>query len=381
MVGPATGGALVAPLSGLAAAPWPGFLHDALHSSTSAALGPQTANVRWSVRLEGPVVPGPAVGSGGVVYAASNGGVLHALDVRTGAERWRFDGQGGYGSDLSTVPALLPDGTILWPGPHDTLYALDAAGRLMWKHSLSDAVLSPLVGSDGTIYAADVSGRLDALRPRPDDAPTVRWTRRLGSGASYSSPALGQDGTVYLSVDRTLYAVGDEGASSRVLWSFDASDISEVSPAVTAEGTVVFGANDSVVYGLSPEGELRWRHRLSNITYSSPAADDTGHVVVGDSDGHIVTLDARTGAQTATTPRGGAVWTAPAVDRRGDVYWGTQSGRVYGARADGEIIWRLDAGGTVDSYPALAGDGTLLIGSEDGTLYAIGTDVAVGPTG
>ncbi len=33
----------------------------------------------------------------------------------------------------------------------------------------------------------------------------------------------------------------------------------------------------------------------------------------------------------------------------------------------------VETGGTVESYPALSSDGTLLIGSEDGFLYAIGT--------
>ena len=98
--------------------------------------------------------------------------------------------------------------------------------------------------------------------------------------------------------------------------------------------------------------------------------------MVGDSDGHVVTIDGCSGRKLASTPHGGAVWTAPAVDRRGDVYWGTQSGRIYGARPDGTLLWRVDTAGTVDSYPALAGDGTLLIGSESGVPYTIGGDPA-----
>lgn len=62
-------------------APWPMALHDPRHSASSPVEGPTKGRIAWRRRLEGPVVPGPVVGKGGVAYAASNGGVLHALRV------------------------------------------------------------------------------------------------------------------------------------------------------------------------------------------------------------------------------------------------------------------------------------------------------------
>ncbi|MFN2507021.1 MAG: PQQ-binding-like beta-propeller repeat protein [Acidimicrobiales bacterium] len=54
----------------------------------------------------------------------------------------------------------------------------------------------------------------------------------------------------------------------------------------------------------------------------------------------------------------------------GDVYFGTVVGHVYGFGPDGRRLFDFDTGATVDSYPALGGDGTLYIGSANGTLYA-----------
>ncbi|MGH9180261.1 MAG: PQQ-binding-like beta-propeller repeat protein, partial [Acidimicrobiales bacterium] len=101
-----------APAGSAPAAAWPSAGHDARHSGSTALLGPTTGRIRWERRLEGPVTPGPAVGADGTIYAASNGGVLHALDPRTGVDRWTYDGGGRYGSDLSTTPAVLDDGTV-----------------------------------------------------------------------------------------------------------------------------------------------------------------------------------------------------------------------------------------------------------------------------
>lgn len=147
---------------------WPGAGHDARHSSAVApsVVGPQTGAIRWERRLEGNVTPGPAIAADGTVYAASNAGVLHALDPATGADRWTFDGGDRYGNDLSTTPAVLADDTVLWPGPGNTLFALDARGRLLWRQAFGATVDSyPALGADGTLFIGSADGRLFAIAP------------------------------------------------------------------------------------------------------------------------------------------------------------------------------------------------------------------------
>ena len=65
------------------------------------------------------------------------------------------------------------------------------------------------------------------------------------------------------------------------------------------------------------------------------------------------------------------VWTSPAVDADGNVYFGTRRGHVHGFAPSGRRLFDIDTGATVDSYPAITADGTLLIGSADGTLLAV----------
>ena len=372
---PATSAGPIAPtraLTGSVAdhsfAPWPGFARDPRHSGAAAVVGPQTDKIRWQRKLGGAVVPGPAVGKGDIVYAAGNAGVLHAIDLQTGHDLWTFDGGGSYGKDLSTTPALLPDGTVLWPGPGDTLFALSPSGHLLWKSRLSAQPLSPAVMKDGSIVVGDTSGKLEDLVPRGTGAPSVRWTVELGD-ASYGSPALGADGTVYSTTEKALVAVRD----GKVLWSFPAKSPSEVSAAVAPDGTVVFGTNDSE-YGVSPRGKELWRHPNGTRTFSSPIVTADGLAYYGDNHGFVTVLDAKTGETVAKVgvedPPG--VWTAVAVDGRHDLYYGTAAGHIYGYDAAGHQLFALKVGGLVASYPALAADGTLLIGSEDGMLYALG---------
>ncbi len=359
--------------------PWPQALHDAQHSGASTSTGPTTGRVRWSRRLEGNVTPGPVVAQDGTIYAASNGGVLHALDPRTGQDRWTVDGGGSYGSDLSTSPAVLPDGTILWPGPDSTLWAVSPVGRVLWRLRLDQQVTSPAVTAHGEVVVGDLGGRLMALRPTPR-SPGVQWQVELGA-ATYGSPVWAPDGrTVYQSLTTGVVAVRE----GRVLWrSTPASEIIEVSPAVAPDGTVVVGTNDPYEYGLDPaDGNVRWRHRRGYWTYSSPGVTRDGLAYFGDHHNRITGVDVGTGrvrfsflgTQTDDNPGGVGIWTSVLVDARHSVYVGTRQGLVYGVDRTGRLLWQVETGATVDSYPALTSDGALVIGVSDGRLLAIADD-------
>lgn len=357
----------------LATTAWPSAFGDARHSSPTPARGPQTGHELWRRVLEGAVVPGPVIGVDGSVLAASNGGVLHALDPATGADRWAYDGGGAYGSDLSTSAAVLADGTILWPGPGQRLHALSAKGRLLWTEQLDGFVLSPAVHG-GRVYVADNAGTLLALDVPAAGPPHRAWRLKIGSGG-FSSPAVAPDGTVYVAADTTVMAVRDRGDRADVRWTFRTRDTIEVSPAVTADGTVVVGTNNDVQYGLRPDGTVRWTYDRGDWTYSSTVARD-GRVWFGDHLGRVDVLDGRTGTLVHTalglpkaqgrTSAGTGIWTAPLVDAVQDVYVGSAAGHVYGFGPDGARLWDADVGGIVAGYPALTADGTLLIGASDG---------------
>ena len=71
------------------------------------------------------------VGPNGTIYAASNGGVLHAINPSTGADRWTYDcGHTDPGSDLSVSSLVLADGAqsgALAGSPKASFEVLEAA--------------------------------------------------------------------------------------------------------------------------------------------------------------------------------------------------------------------------------------------------------------
>jgi outer membrane protein assembly factor BamB len=353
---------------GLDPGAWPAFLRTPRHAGVAPVSGPTSGRLRWRRRLEGPIAPGPAVASNGVAYVASNAGVLHAIRISDGRDLWRFEGHGGYGSDLSTVPVLLSDGIVLWPGSRHTLFALSSGGRALWRVTLTDDLLSPAIdASRRLLYIADQSGVLRAYRLMdPARRPVKVWQRTL-PGGSLGSPAIAPDGTLYETAGGSLYALTSAG---RVRWRFRTRALVEVSPAVADDGTVVFGSNDTVEYGVGPDGHLRWRYRIGAYTYSSPSVLPGNRVAFGDHLGNLNFLDAATGGRLARVHGSGQIWTAAAIDGNGDSYFATRHGHVYGFGPMGQRLFDRRFTTTFDSYPALAADGTLLIGTDDGRLLA-----------
>ncbi len=355
---------------------WPQALYDAQHSGASPATGPETGHVRWSRQLEGNVTPGPVVAADGTIYAASNAGVLHALDPATGKDRWVVDERGSYGLDQSTSPAVLPSGLVLWPGPNGRLIAVAADGQVRWRLDLGGQVSSPAVRDDGQVIVGNSSGLLVMLHP-DEQGPVEEWRVDLGE-QSYGSPVFSQDGrTAYQSGVSGVFAVAD----GTVLWHSTApNEIVEVSPAVAPDGTVVIGSNDDHAYGLDPaDGSVTWNHDLGFTTYSSPGVTRDAISYIGDHGNKITGLNARNGnvvfafqgSKVDDGPGGIGIWTSVLVDARHSVYAGTRQGLIYGVDRSGHLMWTVDAQTTVDSYPALTEDGALVIGVTDGRLLAI----------
>jgi outer membrane protein assembly factor BamB len=363
------------PLPAPSWAPWPQASHDAQHSGSSSLVGPRAGDLRWTRKLEGDVTPGPVVGADGTIYAASNGGVLHALDGRTGRDRWTVDEHAGYGSDLSTSPAVLPDGMVLWPGPKNALIAVAPDGTVLWRLSVGVQPTSPAVLPDGTTAVGTTGGRVLVLRPTRK-GPGELFHVDLDE-SSYGSVAWSGDGsTVYQSVTSGVAAIRDD----RVLWRVPVGKSIEVSPAVAPDGTVVIGTNDPFEYGLNPtDGSVVWRYDRKRITYSSPVVTGDGIAYFGDHRNRITGVDAATGSEVFSYqgsrrddgPGGIGIWTAPAVDAAHSVFVGTRQGLVYGVDRTGKRLWTIETGATVDSYPALS-ERTLVIGVSDGRLVAIG---------
>lgn len=356
------------------ASAWPSAQFDARHSSDTAAVGPRRGVIRWSADVGGNLTPGPVIGTDGSILIASNSGTLTALDPATGKSRWQLDTRTSYGSDLSTSPAVLGDGTILWPGPDDTLFAVSSTGTRLWSEKFTGQVLSPAIAGRNRVYVADMNGHVVALQIQAG-SHAVAWTLDIG-GPDYASPSIGPDGTIYTASDNTLVAITDFDTRGSVRWTFAAKKLIEVSNGVSPSGIIVVGTNGDREYGVRPDGTEAWSISLGDYTYSSSAVRSSGLAYFADNSGRVRTVDSTTGTVLQTiapaAPAKEHAWTSIVVDSAGNQYWASMTGQIYGYDSGGSALFTVTGDAGFVGYPALGADGTLYVGSTAGTLYAIG---------
>jgi len=231
---------------------------------------------------------------------------------------------------------------------------------------------SPAIGPDGTIYVGSYDSSLYAVNPDG----TLRW-RYLTQGAVRSSPAVGADGTVYFgSDDNHLYALNPDDASVR--WSYQTSGDVHSSPAIAVDGTVYVGSDDDRLYALNPDGTPKWSFETGRDVTSSPAVAADGTVYFGSNDDYFYALN----------PDGTPKWTldlldnidyaSPAIGSDGTIYCGVELNPAVESfvamNPDGTRKWSLMAGRRGRSSPAIPPDGTIYIGADDSYLYALNPD-------
>jgi eukaryotic-like serine/threonine-protein kinase len=239
--------------------------------------------------------------------------------------------------------------------------------------------------------------------PGPQNFNGVKWVFKTG-GPIVSSPAIA-DGVVFIaSSDGSFYALDQE--TGRQKWKVALSDPIASSPAV-ANGFVYFIAYDGAFYALAADtGAIKWRfatggerrfeakgiHGLSpsaqniadpmDLFLSSPAVSN-GRVYFGSSDGHVYSLDARTGILQWSFETKDIVHASPAIANN-TVYIGSWDSYLYALDAEtGQEKWRFKTGEDpvihnqvgFQSSPAVA-DGTVYVGCRDGHVYAV--DAATG---
>lgn len=382
-----------------AAGAWPQVGGGPGHLGARVAPLPPPLTARWSTSLGATIGAGSPVVADGVVVialvdrAGGDAGGVVALDLATGAERWRHR----TASPLASAPAI-GGGLVVFGHAAGEVEALDlATGAPRWAYQLgaglptrATTLWSPPTIADGLVHVA-VQGRLAALelatgRPRwsHDIAAPDPW---LGSQA----PITVADGAALVAFNRDLGVSSWDAATGAARWA----NISNATLAINAAPLVV----DGVAYVASVRGDLsaldlatgqrRWSVPLTpggfdwgySITATPAYAD--GRLFVATQWHQLLAIDVATGAvRWQTNARGGPLNVAhyrgatpgfiasPVVT--GDVAWvGHPDGTLVAHDVtDGTVRFTAALGAPIVSAPAPAGD-YLIVATYDGTVRAL----------
>jgi outer membrane protein assembly factor BamB len=282
--------------------------------------------------------------------------------------------------DTYAVTAQARDtgsGRSLWTLPHTVVIKPPDTLRI-WRLRLADSgstmASSPAIGQDGTIYVGSADSSLYAV----GTDGTVKWRYATWANVQ-SAPAIAPDGTVYFGTGRNCVCALNTDGTLR--WKCTTGGSVSSSPAIAADGTVYAGSSDHRLYAFDPDGTVKWSYLTSGTVSSSPAISADGTIYFGSYDHHLYALNPDSTLRWRYDFGENISYASASIGADGTVYCGADMNdwhqSLYALNPDSTLKWSCSVGGDVRSSPAIGADGTIYVGSASHSIYALNPDSTV----
>jgi outer membrane protein assembly factor BamB len=131
-----------------------------------------------------------------------------------------------------------------------------------------------------------------------------------------------------------LYPIGLWAAAGNKRWMFPAeATVGSItsSPAIGQDGTIYVGSEDGNVYAIRPDGTKKWQLATGGKVTSSPVVHYYSGIItiyVGSEDGKLYAIDSE-GTKKWEFAASGGISSSPAISYLGTIYVGSEDGKVY----------------------------------------------------
>jgi outer membrane protein assembly factor BamB len=208
---------------------------------------------------------------------------------------------------------------------------------------------------------------------------------------------------------------GNATVYSRNVWTHESLGEIWGSATVLPNGNIVYGNHNARIRALAPDtGEEQWVQDIGGNVTQGPVYDAASdRIFAGGGDGLLYALASNGGGvqwtadfgsplggqvrvlgnvvyapvfggsiRALNTSNGSQLWqynfpnqvfASPAVAPDGTVIVGCKDKFIYAIK-EGSLLWSVETGGEVLGWPVIGADGTAYIGSNDGRMYALGQD-------
>lgn len=349
--------------------PHPTAVHgDVRRTHRARGRGPKSPEVRWTYVSGAPIVTQVVADREGRRLAVGDlSGRVSVLD-RAGKRLWGAE----LGAPIYGAPTWLDRERLIVGVDGGALVCLRDGGERVWKLDLdADVDTAPAITEDGRIVVAAGAHVLAT-----DATGRIVWRYRAPKKV-FTAPAIGKDGPIVVgSQDGSVIALGEDGA---LLWRTELGADVDGGPAITDDGAIIVGTDAGEIVRLTRSGEVTWRRSVGGYVRGPISVGRDGDVLSGVYGPTPRVVRVGPGGQLlgsfavqGTGAKEFGIHGGPLEDADGTLYFGAQDDRVYAIERSGRQRWLFRTGGDVDAPLTLLEDGTLVVPSADGRVYALG---------
>ncbi len=359
-------------------AAWPMEGYCVTHQGRSPYEGSTDGQVAAVATASGAIRAPAAISASGRVFFGSTDGKLYVYNPASNSLECTFTA----GDDILSTPVIHRDGLILFGCQNGNLYGINVGCNQVLKFQADAAVhSSPIVGPDGIVYFTTENGSLYAIDPsKPSGERLVwKWEDAAAHVTTFKnvSPAMDEDGNLFAGSESGYFVAVNASGSNLATIGLGRPVVS--SSVVLPSGEILVATQDNKIYSLflNEDFEKNWSASTGGAVFT-PAVTADGIMLFPCVDQKLYALNPAVGTVSFrwSFPLGSPVSCQPIVDANGMVYAGTENSRLYvidpsGAAAAVQTSVTVSSQGTGGKIwgLAMAEDGTLYLSSEDGKLY------------
>ena len=316
---------------------WRQFRGNPRLTGVSASAPPATLKLLWSYDA-GEVIDSSAAIADGVVYVGGGDGDLIALDLASGALRWKYTTGNLIGESSPAVGA----GVVYIGDLGGVVHAVNTRdGKPLWTFKTTSEIKSSPVIVNDVVLIGSYDGHLYAIEARTG---RQRW-KVLTKGQVHATPAV-QNGLAFIAgCDAIFRAI--RVTDGREMYQVESGSYTAASPVVDGD-RAYFGTFNYEMLALDLRRRtVLWRYSQpdAQFPYYSSAALSDGRVIVGGRDKIVHAIDSATGKSAWTFATRARVDSSPVV-AGGRVYVGSSDGRLYVRNQDSLYVYDIKAAAT-----------------------------------
>lgn len=268
-----------------------GVIYAASENGVVVAVAADSGDEVWRVRVSGAIAGGVGAGNGLVLLGTLNAEVI-ALDQFNGSERWRVP----VTSEVLSPPQTNGD-VVVAQTVDDKLVALDAVdGSLRWTYEATLPALTlrgtskPLITPTGAVIAGFSNGTLISVAANNG---VWRWEERVAvpEGQHDIERVIDVDGDLLLDGARVLASsyqgnlMAFDVATGRIVWGTEASSYHGLT---LGFGNLYFSDDEGHIVAIRNNTEDRiWRNEDLEFREQTAPAAIGNYIAVADFEGYI----------------------------------------------------------------------------------------------
>lgn len=327
---------------------WASWGYNLENTRSTPSLGPQTNNLAWQYqsgrcnRFTSPLIVSNDMG-----YITDDIGNLYAIDLgNPKSTKWVYRIEEKY---YYSPPSPFLDGNSVYVNSGIKISAISTQSGLPQKTYEIGAHVLGFTLHNKRLYVVDDDSNLSAIET---NTGRIKWKIKLMDNFIPCYPAIDKSrNVIYVAGESHLCAVDLTNGTSRCYFEFPDSDedypIAEkeqdpgyyhrsTSPAIAEDGTVYIGHSDKML-AINPEGTLKWTFLASAIYSSAAISGDT--IYFGDMSGMFYALNRNDASVRWSYQTQAPILSSAVIDGDKTSYFKSGDANVYALSSKGLLKW------------------------------------------